>query len=104
MSRHVPLLLALVLLLAVVGSLVYLIRRTQNLDAAFDRFIQERKLSILPIRPTEVGPPFVYPDLRTCLAYQGPLSPRDVSSPIWAITLGSRQRAGTMGGWSLQLC
>ncbi len=93
-----PLLLALLLLLAVVGSLVYLIRRTQNLDAAFDHFMQERKLSILPSCPAEVGPPFVYPDLRTCLAYQGPLSPGDVSSPTWVLILGSRQREGAIGG------
>ena len=93
-----PLFLALLLLLAVVGSLVYLIRRTQNLDAAFDRFMQERKLSILPSCPAEVSLPFVYPDLRTCLAYQGPLSPGVAGSPIWVLILGSRQREGAIGG------
>lgn len=93
-----PLFVALLLLLAVVGSLVYLIRRTQSLDAAFDRFMQQRKFSALPSCPSEVEHPFVYPSLRTCEAYQGPLLPGVVGSPTWVLILGSRQREGAIGG------
>ncbi len=93
-----PLLVALLLLFAVMGSLVYLIRRTQRLDADFDRFMQQRKFSALASCPVDVEHPFVYSNLRTCEAYQGPLSPGVAGSPIWVLILGSRQREGAIGG------
>lgn len=92
-----PLFVALLLLFAVVGSLVYLIRRTQRLDADFDRFMQQRKFSALASCPAQVEHPFVYPELRTCVAYEGPLSPGNATSPSWVLILGSRQREGAIG-------
>jgi|GEM_PF-1370825 len=93
-----PLFIALFLFFAVVGSLFFLFQRTRKLDAAFDQFIQQYQLSALIQCPTEVLHPFVYSDLRSCVAYEAPLFPDEKKGPTWILILGSRQREGAIGG------
>lgn len=90
-----PLYVALLLLVAVIGSIVFLFRRTSNLHAQRDRFFAERSLVERSDCPAEVGHPFVYDDLRTRICYDGPLSPQ---RPLrFTLILGTRQREGAVG-------
>lgn len=90
-----PLPIALLLLLSVVGSLVYLVWRGQNLRAQRDQFFVDRKLVQRPDCPPEIDKPFVYKDLANLLCYDGPLSP---TRPLpFVLVLGSRQREGAVG-------
>jgi hypothetical protein len=90
-----PLYISLLLLLAVVGSIVFLFMRTAKLHDARDRFFAERNLKQRPDCPKELGQPFVYDDLRTLICYDGPLAPE---RPLrFVFVLGTRQREGAVG-------
>lgn len=90
-----PLSVALLLLLAVLGAVAILFWRSQNLRAERDRFFADRGLTQRADCPAEVGHPFVYEDLRTRLCYDGALSKE---RPLrYVFLLGSRQREGAVG-------
>lgn len=87
-----PLGIALLLLLAVVGTLGYLFWRRGQLGVEFQRFLEKRALRSLPACPPAVERPFVYERLLDCTAYEGRLS----GEPL-VLILGSRQREGAIG-------
>lgn len=90
-----PLPVALLLLLAVFGTIVFLFVRSHRLRVDRERFLEERGLHLRSHCPKEVTHPFVYEDLLACSCYEGPLDPQ---RPLrFVLILGSRQSQGSAG-------
>lgn len=90
-----PLSVALIGAVAIIGLIVFLAVRSNRLFAERDKFFAERSLVERSDCPAELGHPFVYDDLRSRICYDGPLSPQ---RPLrFTFVLGTRQREGAAG-------